>query len=119
MFIDLTCGRARSQLAEPVADIAGHIHMREQRILLEHHIDRPAISWDAHDRLAGDLDTAGAGLFEAGDQPQRRGLAAAGRAEKGMEGSALDGKGYVIDGRQRPKALADMLKDVIVTGSGR
>ena len=47
--------------------------------------------------LAADPDLAGIGLVEAGDQPQQRGLAAAGGAEKGEELARLDGEVDVLE----------------------
>src|SRR6185369_17636035 len=45
------------------------------------------------------------GFEETGDQPQRRGLAAAGRAEQADQLSMVDFQGDVIDHRKRAKSL--------------
>ncbi len=72
---------------QPEADVRGHRQVREQRALLRHVADpavlrrpRPA---GAGDGRAAERDRAGVRVVEAGDQPQQRGLAAAGRAEHG------------------------------------
>ena len=53
--------------------------------MLEDRVDVPPVRRDAGDRLAGEVDLALGGLLEAGDHPQRRRLAAAGRAEERVE----------------------------------
>jgi len=55
--------------------------------------------------LLADLDLAGRGLDEAGNQPQGRGLATAGRAKQTHQPAMLDGERYIIDHRQRAVAL--------------
>ena len=40
---ELDCARARRPLAQAVGDVVGDIEMREQRVVLEHHVDRPAV----------------------------------------------------------------------------
>ena len=56
-------------LAEPVADVLRDGHVREQRVVLEHGVDVPAIRRDARDGLAVEEDLARGGLLEAGDHP--------------------------------------------------
>ncbi|MNT63199.1 hypothetical protein D3C72_2009930 [compost metagenome] len=72
--------------------------MREQGVALEHGIDRPAEGRQALHGLAVEADGAGAGLLEAGDEPQQGGLAAAGRAEKGEELVGADFQGNIVEG---------------------
>ena len=62
-------GRA---LPEPVGDVGGDIEMREQRVVLEHHVHRPAIGRHAHHRPAADPHVPGRRLLEARDQAQAR-----------------------------------------------
>ena len=56
--------------------------MREQRIALEHHIDRTPMRRHRREIDAVEQDAAGARPLEAGDQSQQRGLAAAGGSEQ-------------------------------------
>ena len=80
----------RRALPQPVGDVGRDIEMREQRVVLEHHVHRPSVGRHAQHRLATDAHVAGARLLEARDQAQRRGLAAARRPEKGEERAAPD-----------------------------
>ena len=56
-------------------------------------------------QFVADADFAGARLDEAGDQPQRRGLAAARRAEQAHQLAVLDGQRYVVHHRDVAIAL--------------
>ena len=64
--------------------------MRKERVVLEHHVDRPPIGRHAVHVLAADQHLAFARLLEAGDHPERRGLAAARRPEEGKELAGAD-----------------------------
>ena len=67
-------GRA---LAETIGDVVGNGEMRQQRIVLEHHVDRPAIGRHPVHPLAVEEDISRGRLLEAGHHAQGRGLAAA------------------------------------------
>ena len=56
--------------------------------MLEDRVDVALVRRDAGDRLAGEEDLALGRLLEAGDHPQGRRLAAAGRAEQAVERAA-------------------------------
>ena len=67
--------------AKPIDDIFGDRHVRPQRVALEDHrhlalLGRQGAGLRGHQPVA-DMDLAVGGLEESGDQPQRRGLAAA------------------------------------------
>ena len=70
---------------QPVGDIVEDLHMREERVVLEHRIDVAPVGRHALGGLAENLDMAAGRLFEAGDQPQAGRLARARRAEHGEE----------------------------------
>ena len=71
-----------------------------QRITLEHRVDRAAERRQAFHVFAIEADAAGTGLFEAGDEAEEGGLAAAGRAEEGEEFVGVDIQGHIVKGLQ-------------------
>ena len=86
-------------LPEAVPDVLGHVHVREQRVVLEDRVDVAPVRRDARDRLAGQEDLALGRLLEPRDHPQGRRLATARRPEQGVEVPALDRE---IHRRRRP-----------------
>ena len=94
---------------QPEADVLGDGQVGEEGVVLEDHPDLAALGRHpgavAGDGHARDLDGAGLGLLEAGDQAQQRRLAAAGRAEQGDELAALDAELRVVDGPDGAEAL--------------
>ena len=70
---------------EPEAHVLLDVHVREQRVVLEHRVHRTAVRLLVGDVRVADADPAGSGRLKTGDHSQRRGLAAAGRAEQGEE----------------------------------
>jgi hypothetical protein len=79
-------------------------HVRPYRIRLEDDADRPAMRPDVHPatrvghHLATDLDHTVVGAFEAGDEPQRGGLAAPARPEQGDQLALRDLQVDAVDG---------------------
>ena len=69
---------------EAERDVVEHGQVREQAVRLEDHPHVALVGRDLGEVLAAHLDRAGRGLVEAGEDPQRRGLAAArtGRAAR-------------------------------------
>ena len=90
---------ARLALAQAVADVLGHVHVREQGVVLEDRVDVAPVRRHAGDRLAGEQDLALGRLLEAGDHPEGRRLAAAGRPEDRVELAVRDPQ--VASGRRR------------------
>ncbi len=66
---------------EPVLDVLLHRHVREERVVLEDRVHRAVVRRQPGHVLAGELDRALVGRLEAGDHPQRRGLARSRRPE--------------------------------------
>ena len=66
---------------EAVGDVVEHGHVREQRVVLEDRVDVALERRPPRDVDAAELDAPAVGQLEAGDQPQRRRLARAGRPE--------------------------------------
>jgi hypothetical protein len=79
-FRALLPGHARRRERE--RDVREHGLVRVQGVALEYHRDLPGPGGQAGDHLPPDEDVTLAGLFQAGDEPQQGGLAAAGRAEQ-------------------------------------
>ncbi|MCY1518676.1 hypothetical protein D9M68_533990 [compost metagenome] len=83
---------------QPEADIAGHGHVRKQRIALEHHAHAALFRAQRGDIAPVEHDATARGLDKAGDHLQRGGLAAARRAEQRQEFAAPDVQAQVFDG---------------------
>ena len=87
---------------QPVGDVGAHAHMREQRVGLEHQVDRPLVRRQRRDVAAVEQDAPVARRLEAGEHAQQRGLAAAGRAEQREELVLADVERDAVD-RGRPR----------------
>ena len=66
-------------------DVVVDVHVREERVFLEHGVDLALVGRDVHDILAVEEDLALGGLQEAAEDAQQRRLAAAGGTEQGDE----------------------------------
>ena len=99
---------------QPVGDVVADGHVREQGVVLEDGVDRTVIRRHAADLLAGEFERAAAGVLEAGDHPQRRRLARAGRPEEGEE---LAAPHLEVDSRNRDH-LAVVLGEASQTDVG-
>ena len=91
--------------AQAVGDVGEHVHVRKERVALEHHADVALGRRQIGDVAAGDDDPAAGRRLEPGDHPQRRRLAAAARAEQRRQGPARNAKADLVDG-QRPVRIA-------------
>ena len=85
---------------QAVAHVLDHVHVREQRVALEHHADVALGGAQRGDVLSVDEDGAGGGRLQPGDHAQRGGLAATRGAEDGgqralgnLQVDALDHQG--------------------------
>ncbi len=79
------------------------VHVRIERVVLEHHGDVPVLGRHVVDDVAADRDVATRDLLEAGDHAERRALAAAGRPDQhdellvgDVEIDAADGENFVV-----------------------
>ena len=98
-------------------DVAGDVEMREERVVLEDHVDRALVGRVRGDIPTAELDpTAGRGL-EAADHAQGRRLAAARRAEQREELARLDLERHLIDGHDLAESLLEV--DQPDLGEGR
>jgi hypothetical protein len=84
--------------------------MREERVALEHHVDRPPVGRHAGQVGPAENDPPGARRLEPGQEPHQRGLAAAGRTEQAKELALEDVERHVVDCRGRAEALGDALE---------
>ena len=69
-----------------------------------------SVAGSSRDVLVADQDAAGARVLEAGDQAQRRGLAAAARAEQGDQRPRLDRERDVTHRDDRTEGLGHPLE---------
>ncbi|MNP01130.1 hypothetical protein D3C76_929340 [compost metagenome] len=90
-------GLAEVAHAQRKGQVLGHGHVREQRVVLEHHADVALVRRHVVDRAPGQLDFTGGGGFEAGQHHQAGGLARAGRAKQGEELALADIQVEVFD----------------------
>ena len=86
--------------AQPEGDVLVDRQVREQRVVLEDRVDVALVGRQPGDVLALELDRALGRLLEAADHPQRRGLAAAARAEEAEELAVADLEVDVVDGEE-------------------
>ena len=93
---------------QPEGDVLVDVQVREQRVVLEHRVDRPPVGLGVGDVLTRKRDRSRGGGLQARHHPQRRGLAAARGAEKREERAA----GYVeielLDGGEAGEPLGEL-----------
>ena len=105
--------------AQPEPDILRHRPVRKQRVGLEHHAHVAPMHRHVSEVAPAHHDHALVRLLEPGDHPQRRGLAAAGRAEQREE---LARPHVEIDRVDRDHLCGEALGDPVEVdggGSGR
>ncbi len=93
--------------AQAVADVARHIHMREQGIGLEHHVHRPAVRRNPAHVLAVDQEAAFIRRLEARQHAHQGGLAAARAAQQGEQLTTPNLEIDTVDRDDGAEALAD------------
>ena len=108
--VDLLFGQVAQ--AQTEGDVVIHLHVRPERVFLEHHRGRPLVGRHVDDALPVDLDIARRGLFKARDHPQRGRFAAAARAQNAQEFAILNLDVEIVDGHdgvgKRPELLAEV-----------
>src|SRR5207253_5118722 len=98
--------------AQPKHDVFGDAQVRKQRVTLEHHRDIAACRRQPRHVVPGDKNAPRVGLIEPGDEPQRRGLAAARRTEEHIERAVVQRKRDIIDATNAPRSGRPVLADV-------
>jgi hypothetical protein len=91
------------------ASFSEKLHMRIERIVLEHHRDIAVLGMHVVDALSRDLDVALGDGLEPGDHAQKGGLAAARRPEQHDEGAVRDIEVDAMDDRHVAVVLEDFL----------
>ena len=94
---------------QPVADVLGDRHVREERVVLEDGVDVARVGRLLRDVGAAEGDAARVGLLEAGDHTQRRRLSGARRAEEREEFAVGDVQIDVGDSDHVAVRLSDPL----------
>ena len=95
---------------QPEGDVAHDGQVRKQRIALEHDAHLAPMRRQCNDAAAVQADVARGRRNETGDQPQRGGLAAAGRAEQYDQLAGLDLQRHVAHHGMCAKMLRQILQ---------
>ena len=95
---------------EPERHVVEHAHVRVERVVLEHHGDVALLRRHVVDDAVADADRALRDHLEPGDHAQRRGLAAARRADEHHELAVGD---VEVEGADRLGAVGVDLPDVL------
>jgi hypothetical protein len=104
---DLGLGQAFALQAE--GDVLPHREVREQRVALEHHVDRPLVGRQVRPGPAVQHDAARGRRLEARQHAQQRALAAARRAQQREDLALGDVQADVVDGLVAVEVLDDVL----------
>ncbi|EJT84519.1 hypothetical protein PPS11_21719 [Pseudomonas putida S11] len=94
--VDLGLGHLVLLQAE--GDVLRHGHVREQRVGLEHHVDRPLVGRHVGDVDAIEEDPPFGRAFEAGQHAQQGGLAGTGAPQKSEDLALADFQGHIVHG---------------------
>ncbi|MNF70462.1 hypothetical protein D3C84_523730 [compost metagenome] len=84
-------------LFEAEGDVVGHAHVREQRVGLEHHVDRPLVGRQVGDVLAVEVDAPLGRPFETGEHAQQGRFTRARATEQREYLAFVDGQRDVVD----------------------
>ena len=101
--------RGHAGALQPERDIVPHVEMRKQRVVLEHHVDRPLMRQHRRDVAAAKQDAALVRRLEAGEHAQQRGLAAAARAQQRKELARPDVEREPVHRAEAAECLGDPL----------
>jgi hypothetical protein len=91
-------GPSYAPRTQPERDVLRHREMWEERIGLEHHRDAPLAGRQTRHIASGNYDAAAIGLFEPGDETERRRFAAARGAEQDDELAGRRIQRNILDG---------------------
>ncbi len=94
-------------LAQAECDVPGNGEVGKQRVALEHHVDGTPMRRDRRDVLSGEQHAAFVGDFEAGEDAQQGGLAAARRPQQREELAVMDVEAEPVHRGHIGKAFRD------------
>jgi hypothetical protein len=94
--LGLALGPGHSPHLEREGQVLGHAHVREQRVVLEHHADAALVRRHVVDVAPPEADLAMGGLLEPCEHHQAGGLAGPGRPQHGQELALRDGQVEVL-----------------------
>ena len=92
-----TCLLRHPADAQAVGDVLDHGHVGEERVVLKDGVDVAIEGRALRDVVTEQLDRAGGGLLEPGDEAQHRGLTGARRPEHGEELARADVEVQAVD----------------------
>jgi len=101
--------RASGAHSQTIADIVGDGHMFEERIVLKDHSDMTVLHREVGRVLAVEEHAPPVGRIEAGDHPQKRGLARARGPQQSDEFSRLNVEADITQRRKGAEVLLDAL----------
>ncbi len=93
---------------ESVGDVRLHRHVRPERIVLEHHADVTRVGPEPVDAPVPEPDLAAVQRMEAGDQPEKRRLAAARGPEQREQLAVTDLEARAVDRGHAPELLTHL-----------
>ena len=110
LALDLVLGRTLRTMLDAQAEghVLEHGHVLEQRVVLEHEPDLALAHVHGGGVLAGEQHAARVGRFQARDDAQQRGLAAAGRSQQRDQLAGLDMQRYVVERAELAEALGQI-----------
>jgi hypothetical protein len=108
-LLDRALGHAVAPQAE--GDVVPHREVREQRVGLEHHVERALVGHQPGDVLALEQYASRGRRLEAREHAQQRRLAAARRAEQGEDLAFGDVDADVVDGDGAATEVLDHILD--------
>src|SRR5262249_53646835 len=88
------------------AEVLLHVHLRVERVILEHHRDVPRARLHARHVLIADEDRSARDVLETGDHPQQRRFSAPGRSHEHHKLPVRDRQADALD---RDLAVAEHL----------
>ena len=102
-----TFGAADALDLEPVLDVRLHVHVGEQRVVLEHGVEVAVVRGESGDVRSAEQDGAGGRKLEPGDHAEHRGLAAARWPEEREELAVVDREVDAVDRGDVTEALGE------------
>ena len=110
-LLDLGLGQALALQTE--GHVLPDVQVREQRIALEHHVDRPLVRRQSGDVLTTQKDATLGRCLETRQHAQQGRLATAGRTQQGKDLAFADRQRHLVDSHGFIEALDQLLGDQI------